>query len=653
MNTLQVIQSVGFGLGFFIYCYFTGAALLELLRVRSSRSMATLTGLITLFAVTELISLPFMLNKGEYVVLFNIMITTAIFSFVISLHFLFVIRKRFDLLKFDFSDFGAFLPILLLVLICVQTAVPVFTSRFDGDDAFYIAVSTSIQTTGRIFLNNPSIGLDAFIFPPNYQFTAYEILITIFSTISHIEPVVLYHSVLPALYMPLYYLANLALAQVLFPGKRKKDILAQYGFVTLIALLTIFDAYSNYLSSSFIQLKAWMGKTCLINFCFVLFLCFFILAYRTEKKEYTKILSPNASYFLLIALCLVAGAGTSAVGLYLIPVSFFTLTIAALITLSYKREDHEWFKIRLNFGIKAFLAAIPSACLLLGFFFFIINSPGLEQLNNFDSNRTWLQDAALMFEGSIPTFCLYIVSCFYFLFFGEKAEKTVFFYGPIILLLTFVNPLFHEVVGRYLTSMPLYWRFFWLFPTFITISAFIISILKEYSPEKWRWIVLIPLLFIFVPSNFALTDSKYYASENSAKIPNDISTTASTIMSFVNTNDPNDLYLLALPHYNIYMRQYTGTIALVMPRMNFVEEAYQLAGKEEDFKILKRLFTLDSEGTINGLIETFNLGHLKQLGINLIIAPEEHPELETQFKRVELKNGDTLYIRNEIFRSLI
>lgn len=643
MNTTQITITFVYIIGFYLYIFTIGSATLIALRAKYNRALAILTGLMEVFALTEIIAMPFMQTQGDYQTFFIIFISLLIFILVLSLNFL-VHNNKLDVYRIELNKYTNISVIILLILIVLQIAVPTAFSRFDGDDAFYIAVSTSIQTTGKIFINNPSIGLDEFIFPLNYRFTAYEILITVLSNLTYFDPVVFYHTLCPLTFIPIYYLAFLALAKAIFPKNYQRR--KQYLFLFIICLLTLFDNYSNYLASSFELLKAWMGKSSTINLCYTTFLAYFIYLIRDEIKE-----RKNTKYFILVAISLIAGACTSAVGLYLIPVAYFCLFISSLLVL-YVKDFKNKFREILNFILKAFLSALPSFLLLLGFYIMLRTNNGFYQLNSFESERTWLEDASLIFGGNIFLAGFYLISVLYFAFFGNKIMRIIFFINPIILLLTFVNPLLHDIVGRYLTSLPLYWRFFWLFPYFITIACFIVKSLENFNFEfkKFRFIVFIPLILICLPVNFALNETKYYQVENSAKIPSDIAPTVQTILSNVNTQNPNNLYLLSLPSYNIYLRQYTGKIALVMPRLNFVEEAYYYAGKKKEFEVLKHLFTYDEENIIKGLQEKFKLEDLELLNISLIIAPEAHTELSDTYTEIILNNEDYLYIRNDIYR---
>ncbi len=609
--------------------YILGAAITLSLKIRFSRACAYITGIVFVYALNEVLCLPFMLTEGDYekaLLLFVMLITVCFFIALLYLsengylQKLLKIPKSFDLLT-----------VSIFVLILLQMAVEAFYTRIDGDDAFYIAITTTIQQTGKIFSNNPSIGLDAFVFPPNYKFTAFEILTTFLSTLFHIDGVVLCHSVFPVIVIGASYVAYLMLAQSLFEETKKQKL-----FVLILALLTLFDGYSNYLSSSFILLKAWMGKTLTINICCVALLSYFMEIY---KKSLNGTLS--GAYFLLIAICLISGPGTSAVGLYLLPVYYFILFVGYFFYI--KRSQ------KLKYVIFSVLAAVPSALFLLGYFFMLRTDRGLSQLLSFEQTKTWLEIATEYFGDNWFLFLVYVFFGFYFILTGNVRERVSFGFAPLLLLISFLNPFLYPFVGHYLTSFPVYWRFFWLLPVFFTISAGLVRLLE--GKRSLKAISLVLLVFFLVPSAFALTDVKYYGAENSAKIPDATVSAVKTIKENVTTDDPQKLYLLALPAYNIYVRQYTGEIAMVLPRANYVEEAFRLAGREYESHLIGNLFTYDEKKNISGFVDRFDPAVLKQLGITLIIAPSPRPELSGDFVELHMENKDYLYIEKSIFKT--
>lgn len=643
MNNMQAFITLIFVAGFFGYNLIIGTALLEFMKVKGNKCLAVISGLVTTFALTEIISLPFMMLQGSYDILCISLISTFFFLTIVSLHYLLIVKKDHTFFKLKLTNLSNISVLIIIVLIIIQTIVPTFFARFDGDDAFYIAISTSLQTTRRVFLNNPSIGLDKFPFPPNYRFASFEILITVISDLLRFDPVVVYHSLLPLVLIPTYYMAYYALAKSLYPENFKKRVY----FILTITLLSLFDGYSNYLPSSFILLKAWMGKSSLINICFPLLLSFFIEIFRIEDRPTNFKRNKINNYFILISITLIGAAGTSAVGLYLLPVYYLTIFLGSLLTLQFGKNSIKRF---FEYIFKAFVSSIPSILLLLGYLIMILKTNGIEQLTAFESNRTWVEEASLLLNGNLEILILYLISFFYFLFFGKNLERAIYVLAPLILFATFLNPLLHNVVGHYLTSLPVYWRLFWLIPIFSCIASFIVEASRLLKLKKLSILLVIPFILICNPYNFGLNDTKYYKVENSAKIPDDIANVTNAILDNVTTTDPNDLYLLALPKYNIYIRQYTGKISLVMPRMNFVQEAFEYIGEGSDFSKVESFFTFDDDKIIQGFTKEFNLNYLKDLNINLIITPTKRAELQDIFSELLLENGEYLYIRNDIFK---
>ncbi len=644
MNNWQALSTLLFVLVFIYYNLIIGRAILRFFKLEHNKALSFMTGIVAVFSISELLGLPFMLLQGSFKPLFILFCFVLGFLFFLCAYYLFIEKKDYSILKLDYKAFENPYFIILIIIVIVSTFVPTIFSKFDGDDSFYIAISTSILRTGRIFYNNPSIGLDEYPFPVHYQFTVYEVLITILSRIFNFDPVVVFHTLIPLVVIPSYFIASYALATAIFPGKEKYK--GHLLFCIIIGLLTLFSRYSGFLPGIFLMTRPWMGKTVLVTLIFPVFICYFIYIIRTEKKIYNAyhIFSPNSGYFFLINLCLIAAVATSSVGFYLMPIYYFLLFLSVIISF----RNGFTFRVKFNLSVKAFLSVIPIVCLLIGFFVFIQNSGQLSLIRNFETDRTWLQDASLFLTNNYGIILLYFLSVGYFLFFGNTVTRVIFITEPILLLLTFGNPFLHELVATYLTTRPLYWRLFWLIPVFWTIAAFLTETYSLLQGSFYRLIIVIPLIVICNLNNFALNNNNFGGPDNAAKLPEYISSTVSTILHNSYSDSPEDLYLLALPKYNIYLRQYTGNISLVMPRINYVEEAYKLTGKQEEYYKIDNLFTYDEDHIITGYTDVFNVKDLKDLDISLVIAPELRPELDLTFNLFELPNGDYLYIRKDI-----
>ena len=52
-------------------------------------------------------------------------------------------------------------------------------------------------------------------------------------------------------------------------------------------------------------------------------------------------------------------------------------------------------------------------------------------------------------------------------------ERIFFCLSPLVLFITFVNPLFAGFVSSYITTAEVYWRLFWLLPVYVVPTAFL------------------------------------------------------------------------------------------------------------------------------------------------------------------------------------
>ncbi len=630
MDNRSIFISIIFVCCFYFFNLVTGQALLELLKVKTNKALSTITGLILLFAMTEIMCIPFMLFRGEFKVLFILFCTVELLTFILSSIYLFWYKNDYSILKFDYKKSISIWVLLIIVFVLVQTLVPTFFSRHDGDDAFYIAIATSIQQTGKVFANNPSIGLNKFPFPTNYSFTSFEVLVTIFSQILNFDPVTVFHSLMPLSMIPLSYISNYAFALALFPKKKNKAIY----FTLFVAVLTFFNGFTGCLPSSVILLRPWMGKSVMIAVLFPVFIAYFIYFYRSTKRD---------PYFFLLGMSLIAAACASSTGLYLFPIEYFLLFMCFLLIKRFPLK--ETFVLL----VKAFLSVVPMLIILGWFYINLKNGNELEIISEFETEKDWLGELDYIVNSNWTFLIIYILSFVYFIFFGNEIERLLFVILPVALLLTFLNPLLHQFVGRNLTSLPTYWRLFWLILYYPSIITCAMSAYKEIDSKYLKVVGLLPIIALCNPYFLSLSDWKYTGVENSKKIPNYVFEAIDTIKDNTNTDNPNDLYLLSLPAYNIFVRQCTGEISLVMPRLNYVKEAFESINQESDFKYVRNLFKFDKDDIIRDYVETFNMEDINKLGISLIIATNERPELNQEFKLVMLPNKDYLYIKKGIY----
>lgn len=606
-----MINYILFTVVFLLYIDCTGAALNGLLKRTTGRIDDLLTGFLAALACFELTALPFMLTRGNFYALETVSLVCALILFVLSVFYLYKKGRLRQLFHFRFKP--DWLWILTLILIVAQTIYPALMSHFEGDDSFYIAVSSSAIYSGKIFAFDPSLGLSAIPFPDKYIFTAYELFNAVCCSVFKLDTAVFNHTYLVLLYIPFSYSAMYCLSGKLFGRDKSK---ARALFLLMFWLITCFCGYTGYFRSTFMIFKPWLGKSVMINIVWPMFLCYFL-----EARE-------KAGAFIAIVVALIAGVSCSVVGLYLLPVSFACLVLVRTVT----SPNRKYF-------LKCCLTALPSLLLLLLYLWMMVKSGGLGEVTDISFTRDWMGEFTMYFRNNLLFPILYAVSVIWFLVRGNQSEKLLFVWYPLCLFVTFLNPLLYQVVARYLTGIPVYWRLIWLIPLLITIcTAFVQAFfaLKKY----WKLLMLIPVALIIVFGRWSFSDQYFYPAENEYKISGKAEDAIETIRShFADEDAAGTAVVFSNSDYNEYIRQAAPDIALAWARDSYVSEGYARIGRTADFETLQKQYDVYTKKDGN---DRFDPEVLKEFGINTVIVSEEHPELDG-WTSIQLENGDLVY----------
>ncbi|MEG0377355.1 MAG: DUF6077 domain-containing protein, partial [Eubacterium sp.] len=203
---------------FFFVTILIGMFINSILKISSTLSFTYLTGFITLFASFEIIALPFMLLHGNFSLL---VLLYCLFLISILLYTILKIFKTNKGKKINIRKLKITVPwVIFFGLLLIQLAIVFFFAHYDADDSFFIAVTNTTLHTNQIFTIDPSTGLENTTFPPQYSLTGYELLIAFFAKIFMIKPVVLFHTLLPLIFIPTSYIA--------FYFMSKKIMLSKY-----------------------------------------------------------------------------------------------------------------------------------------------------------------------------------------------------------------------------------------------------------------------------------------------------------------------------------------------------------------------------------------------------------------------------------------
>lgn len=212
------------------------------------------------------------------------------------------------------------------ILLIFQLAMIAFMAYEEGDDAFYVAVSTLTVDSDTMYIKLPytggATGLDA-----RHGLAPFPIWIAYLAKMSGIPAVTVAQIAAPFSLILMAYSLYYLLGQ---------KLLAEHPvrlpfFMILTELLTIFGGYSVYSAENFVLVRTAQGKAVIANIILpYIFLILLLLLYKVHNKQKISFL-----HWLLLAFSTIAGCLCSTLGTILI---CMLLGIVGLCTMiSYKR----------------------------------------------------------------------------------------------------------------------------------------------------------------------------------------------------------------------------------------------------------------------------------------------------------------------------
>lgn len=301
-----------------------------------SLSFFWVSGQVLLWAVFQILCVPFILLEKPFTTVVNyfnlvtlFLLNTALVSFLIvfyhhkrrqtpvaSAH-----SKKPPCTKSEYVLWSIFT--LLLVF---QLVMAVFMAYEEGDDAFYVAISTLTVDSNTMYIKLPytggTTGLDA-----RHGLAPFPIWIAYLAQMSGLPAVTVAQIAAPISLILMAYALYYLLGQKLLSEQPGRLPL----FMILTELLTILGGYSVYSAENFVLVRTAQGKAVMANI--ILPFLFFLLLLLLQKMQ--KNLRISLLYWLLLALTTIAGCLCSTLGTIL---TCMLLGIVGLCsTVSYKR----------------------------------------------------------------------------------------------------------------------------------------------------------------------------------------------------------------------------------------------------------------------------------------------------------------------------
>lgn len=272
-----------------------------------------ITGQIILWAVFQLICVPFVLLEKEFssvVLLYGAASVFMAAAAVLLLLWKLRSGKRgFRIMEGKGEARGKWYYVLWAVfalLLVFQLVQAVRMTYGDGDDAYYVAVSTLAEESNQMYLKLPytggTTGLDA-----RHGLAPFPIWIAFLARISGMRTVSVAHVAVPLMLIPMtygiYYLIGRKIC-----GKKNREKLPL--FLVLTQLLVLFGDYSLYTAENFMIARSRQGKAALGNIILpaMIFLLLTLLERIQEKQKVEGI------WWFLLASSVTAGCLCSTLG---------------------------------------------------------------------------------------------------------------------------------------------------------------------------------------------------------------------------------------------------------------------------------------------------------------------------------------------------
>lgn len=193
----------------------------------------------------------------------------------------------------------------VLALLILQLVLAAVLAYEEGDDAFYVGVSTVTEKTNTMYQILAYTGRPT-IFDARHGLAPFPIWVAFLSRLTGIHTAAMSQIVLPIVLIAMAYACFYLIGKRLLGDRGRRLPL----FLLFVELLVIFGGYSLYTAENFLLVRTAQGKAVFANIVLpFLFLLLFILAEKLQQGE-----RPEIRCWLLLGMTMVSGCLCSAQG---------------------------------------------------------------------------------------------------------------------------------------------------------------------------------------------------------------------------------------------------------------------------------------------------------------------------------------------------
>ncbi|MEI3356381.1 MAG: DUF6077 domain-containing protein [Clostridia bacterium] len=604
-----MIKAIIFIISFFIITYRIGLITAKLTK-REKIIEIFIFGIITVFAILQIVLLPSIVFHVKfiipYIISLSIMLILMVASFII-------VKPKQEMEKWKIyigelkrqSKMELALNICIIVAVAFQTISSSYLFRENADDSFYVSLATQSIDSDKLYMEDPSLGLEKeyTLFSSFEQISAYELGVAILAKAFAIKPVVLFHSILPFIFIIFEYMAYYYLINIINKQRKNSKLV-----LLILSIILLFGGFSSKFRTGCLLYKAWQGKGMFLNFG--LTTLWAILLQRNEKKE--------KELISLIIITNIANVFLSSTAIFIVSFAYIGFGIIDLIRKDWKEIGNL---------IISFLPIVISVLILL----ILMKTTHLQ--TNIEFSKQNLKELILLY-GSKKYLLLYLLSFLIIAFTGKKQERIFFIIIPIINVLTIWNPLFINIIAKYLTSSVTFWRVLWLLPIEVTIAYALNLIIQKATKDRCKSLIFIcEIIIIMLCGKFTYSkENGFEKPENWEKIPQYIVEQTNYILE--NSEKDKNIMVMAPgePLHSCTMRQLTPKIELLYSRIMYFDDLITHEEQEER----SELYNIYFYGVPTYSYEEFNK-KIEKFNIDWIIIPSEQNDLKKYLKNTIMK----------------
>lgn len=453
--------------------FLAGIAMEKLFHQQFCFSHAMMMGFLALLAVFQIIAYPLMRLNMSFSILFWVY-TMILVLFIAAAVWILVkkearaailsnaritcgyIRKEIPLLCIT-----AGLAVYVLIVSC---GYPYITS----DNSYYLPKAMEILAQNRLGISSGFAwsGVNQTSFPLSVDASTLECWKAYWSCLFCLHPTVFSRNTLTLI---AHVVSWCALIQAYRSIARRKNTGSGFAVFLLVYLLLILvdNSVANY--ASFWQIRyPDQGKSMLTSIIYpaLIYGCAQIANCRKGPVPWQK--------WAMLSLIFTAGVATSIIGVFWPFLCCLTMGVPYLLV--ERRKDLKKLILPL------ILTCIPVA-VYAGLSYFTI----LTEQTPYFSLDTQDWSSALAEALNVNRLDVFLLCMLFTLVLGSKTAKLVVAGGCITLFATIANPMFMDIVAKYLTTGNVYWRLFWMVPVYF-LPAYVAAELFGYCRIKTRQI---------------------------------------------------------------------------------------------------------------------------------------------------------------------